>query len=121
MRIFGLSIPELIIIIAIICVLFGPMLFKKINKQVKDTSKAAKKGIENGAKAAGADVDLNNIDKDSILDKVAGFQDHVDKMFNDDDEDTKEPAQENASSQETAGNNSEAADTKKASKEEISA
>ena len=57
MRIFGLGLPELLIILAIVCILFGPVLFKKINKQVKATGKAAKKGIENGAKAAGSDVD----------------------------------------------------------------
>ena len=53
MRIFGLGLPELLIILAIVCILFGPVLFKKTNKQVKATGKAAKKGIENGAKAAG--------------------------------------------------------------------
>lgn len=48
------------------------------------------KGIENGAKAAGSDVDLNHIDKDTVLDKVESFQNRVDKMFEDDDE--SEPA-----------------------------
>lgn len=90
MRIFGLSLPELLIILAIVCILFGPVLFKKINKQVKATGKAAKKGIENGAKAAGSDVDLDHIDKSVVLDKVESFQDRVDKMFEEDEED--EPA-----------------------------
>ena len=90
MRIFGLGLPELLIILAIVCILFGPVLFKKLNKQVKATGKAAKKGIENGAKAAGSDVDLDHIDKNAVLDKVESFQDRVDKMFADDDED--EPA-----------------------------
>ena len=90
MRIFGLGLPELLIILAIVCILFGPVLFKKINKQVKATGKAAKKGIENGAKAAGSDVDLDHIDKSVVLDKVESFQDRVDKMFEDDEED--EPA-----------------------------
>lgn len=90
MRIFGLGLPELLIILAIVCILFGPVLFKKLNKQVKATGKAAKKGIENGAKAAGSDVDLDHIDKNAVLDKVESFQDRVDKMFEDDDED--EPA-----------------------------
>lgn len=90
MRIFGLGLPELLIILAIICILFGPALFKKLNKQVKETGKAAKKGIENGAKAAGADVDLDHVDKNAVLDKVENFQDRVDKMFEDDEED--EPA-----------------------------
>lgn len=86
MRIFGLGLPELLIILAIVCILFGPVLFKKLNKQVKETGKAAKKGIENGAKAAGSDVDLDHIDKDTVLDKVESFQNRVDKMFEDDDE-----------------------------------
>lgn len=90
MRIFGLGLPELLIILAIVCILFGPVLFKKINKQVKATGKAAKKGIENGAKAAGRDVDLDHIDKSVVLDKVESFQDRVDKMFEEDEED--EPA-----------------------------
>ncbi len=90
MRIFGLGLPELLIILAIVCILFGPILFKKINKQVKATGKAAKKGIENGAKAAGSDVDLDHIDKSVVLDKVESFQDRVDKMFEEDEED--EPA-----------------------------
>lgn len=90
MRIFGLGLPELLIILAIVCILFGPVLFKKINKQVKATGKATKKGIENGAKAAGSDVDLDHIDKSVVLDKVESFQDRVDKMFEEDEED--EPA-----------------------------
>lgn len=90
MGIFGLGLPELLIILAIVCILFGPVLFKKINKQVKATGKAAKKGIENGAKAAGSDVDLDHIDKSVVLDKVESFQDRVDKMFEEDEED--EPA-----------------------------
>lgn len=90
MRIFGLGLPELLIILEIVCILFGPVLFKKINKQVKATGKAAKKGIENGAKAAGSDVDLDHIDKSVVLDKVESFQDRVDKMFEEDEED--EPA-----------------------------
>ena len=90
LRIFGLGLPELLIILAIVCILFGPVLFKKINKQVKATGKAAKKGIENGAKAAGSDVDLDHIDKSVVLDKVESFQDRVDKMFEEDKED--EPA-----------------------------
>lgn len=91
MKLFGIiGIPELIIIVVIICVLFGPALFKKINKQVKATGKAARKGIENGTKAAGADVDLDNIDKDAVLDKIEGLQNHVDKMFNSDEDDADE-------------------------------
>lgn len=90
MGIFSLGLPELLIILAIVCILFGPVLFKKINKQVKATGKAAKKGIENGAKAAGSDVDLDHIDKSVVLDKVESFQDRVDKMFEEDKED--EPA-----------------------------
>ena len=91
MRIFGMGVPELLIILAIICVLFGPVLFKKLGKQVKATGKAAKKGIENGAHAAGKDIDFDSINKDTVLDKVEGFQDRVDKMFEDDDDDEAEP------------------------------
>ena len=87
MRIFVPGLPELLIILAIVCILFGPVLFKKINKQVKATGK---EGIENGAKAAGSDVDLDHIDKSVVLDKVESFQDRVDKMFEEDKED--EPA-----------------------------
>lgn len=90
MRIFGMGIPELLIIVLIICVLFGPMLFKKINGQVKKTGTAAKKAVENGAKAAGTDADLGSIDKSVILDKVESFQDRVDKMFADAEEDESE-------------------------------
>ena len=83
MRIFGLGLPEIIIIVLIICVLFGPVLFKKLNKQAKATAKAAKKGIEGEAQAAGTDVNLDDIDKDTVFEKVESFQDHVDKMFDD--------------------------------------
>lgn len=44
MRIFGLGLPELLIILAIVCILFGPVLFKKLNKQVKETGKARQEG-----------------------------------------------------------------------------
>ena len=97
MRIFGMGIPELLIILVIVCVLFGPVLFKKLNKQVKATGKAAKKSIEHGAKAAGKDVDLDHVDKSKVLDKVESFQDRVDKMFEDNDDETvkkTEPAKD---------------------------
>ncbi len=93
MRIFGLGPLELIIIIAIVCVLFGPIIFKKLNKQVKATGKAAKKGIESGAKAAGTDIKVDEINKDSVLDKVESIQNRVDKMFDDAEKDTEEAAE----------------------------
>ena len=92
MRLFGLGPLELIIIIAIVCVLFGPIIFKKLNKQVKATGKAAKKGIESGAKAAGTDIKVDEINKDSVLDKVESIQNRVDKMFDDAEKDTEEAA-----------------------------
>ena len=98
MRIFGLGLPELLIILAIVCILFGPALFKKLNEQVKETGEAAKKGIENGAKAAGTNVDLDHIDKNAVLDKVESFQDRVDKMFEDDEE--KQPAKDDQAAKE---------------------
>lgn len=92
MRLFGLGPLELIIIIAIVCVLFGPIIFKKLNKQVKATGKAAKKGIESGAKAAGTNIKVDEINKDSVLDKVESIQNRVDKMFDDAEKDTEEAA-----------------------------
>lgn len=87
MKLFGIfGVWEIIIIVAIICLLFGPSLFKKINTQVKKTGKAAKSAVENGAKAAGTDVDLGTINKDTLLDKVEGLQNRVDKMFSDADD-----------------------------------
>lgn len=86
MRIFGMGTFELLIILAIVVILFGPALFVKINKRVKKTGKAAKTAVENGSKAAGTEVDLANIDKSKILDKVESFQDRVDKMFSEDEE-----------------------------------
>ncbi len=97
-----MGLPELIIILLIVCVLFGPVLFKKLNKQAKATAKAAKKGIEGGAKAAGKDVNLDDVDKDTVLDKVEGFQDRVDKMFADAEEEeaAEAAAKADASSEE---------------------
>ena len=90
MRVFGLGPLELVIIIAIICVLFGPVIFKKLNKQVKATGKAAKKGIDDGAKAAGTDIKVDEINKDTVLDKVENIQNRVDKMFDDAEKDAEQ-------------------------------
>lgn len=81
MRIFGLGVPELIIILVVILVIFGPGLFKKIGKRGKETFDAAKKGIESGAKENGKDLDLDNMSKDDVLDGVTKMQDKVDDMF----------------------------------------
>ena len=85
MRIFGPPLPELIIILVVILLIFGPGLFKKLNKQLKKTGEAAKKGIEavsaeaaEAWKAAGKKVDLDNVSKDDILDKVENLQDKMD-------------------------------------------
>ena len=117
-RIFGLGLPELLIILAIVCILFGPVLFKKLNKQVKETGKAAKKGIENGAKAAGSDVDLDHIDKDTVLDKVESFQNRVDKMFEDDEEDEPTKTADKASDSTQAAEKDEKPEPTKTSKDD---
>lgn len=90
MKLFGIiGVPELIIILIIVCLLFGPSLFKKINSQVRKTGKAAKAAVENGAKAAGTEVDLNAVNKDVIMNKVENLQDRVDKMFESAEEDSE--------------------------------
>lgn len=81
MRIFGLGIPELIIILVVILLIFGPGLFKKLNKQLKKTGQAAKRGLEAGTEAAGKKVDLDNVSKDDILDKVENLQDKMDEKL----------------------------------------
>lgn len=92
MKLFGvIGVWELVIILVIVCLIFGPALFKKLGKQMKKTGNAAKSAVENGAHAAGKDVDFDSMDKSKILDKVESFQDRVDKMFDDDDADSEEP------------------------------
>lgn len=81
MQIFGIGLPELIIILVVILLIFGPGLFKKLGKRGKETFDAAKKGIEEGAKENGKDVDLDNMTKDDVLDGVDKMQNKVDEMF----------------------------------------
>ena len=83
MRIFGLGMPELIVILLIICVLCGPALFKSLGKRAKAGGQAASKGIEDGAKGAGVDVDKikeENKGK-SVAERIESFQDKVDEKL----------------------------------------
>lgn len=116
MRIFGMGTFELLIILAIVVILFGPALFVKINKRVKKTGKAAKTAVENGSKAAGTEVDLDSIDKSKILDKVESFQDRVDKMFADAEEDDEESSDASASDDSDPDASQQDASSEKASK-----
>lgn len=100
MRIFGLGLPELVVILIIICVLCGPALFKKLGGRAKKVGKAAVKGIETGATNAGVDVDKikeENKGK-TVAERIETFQDKVDEKleskkdidFGDGDEGAKE-------------------------------
>jgi sec-independent protein translocase protein TatA len=103
LTIFGIGIPELIIIIVVILLIFGPGLFKKLGKRGKETFDAAKKGIEEGAKENGKDVDLDNMTKDDVLDGVDKMQNKVDEMFTKAEEDeAKEKAAKAAKEEGTA-------------------
>lgn len=81
MRIFGLGMPELVVILLIVCVICGPALFKKLGKRAKTVGKAAGKGLEDGAKNAGVDVDkLKEENKGkSVAERIESFQDKVDE------------------------------------------
>lgn len=83
MKIFGLGMPELIIILVIIVVLCGPALFKKLGNRGKKMVNAAKTGIEDGAKTAGVDVDKIKAEaKDkTAAERLEDFQDKVDKKL----------------------------------------
>ncbi len=83
MRIFGLGLPELVVILVIICVLCGPALFKKLGGRAKKVGKAAVKGIETGATNAGVDVDKikeENKGK-TVAERIETFQDKVDEKL----------------------------------------
>ena len=83
MKFFGLGMPELIIILVIICVLCGPALFKKLGGRAKKVGKAAVKGIETGATNAGVDVEKikeENKDK-TVAERIESFQDKVDEKL----------------------------------------
>lgn len=81
MRIGPLGLPEIIIIVVIIAVLFGPSLFTKLGKRIKQTGDAAKKGIEAGAAEAGKDVDLDSAKKGSVMETIDSFQDKLDEKL----------------------------------------
>ncbi len=81
MRIGPFGIVELLIIVVIIALIFGPALFKKFGKRVKQTAESAKEGIEAGARENGKDLKLEEVDKDSIMDKVTAFQDKLDEKL----------------------------------------
>ena len=81
MRIFGLGMPELVVILLIVCVICGPALFKKLGKRAKSVGKAAGTGLEDGAKTAGVDVEKikeENKGK-TVAERVEAFQDKVDE------------------------------------------
>ena len=94
MHIGPLGLPEIIIIVIVIALIFGPNLFKKVGKRLKKTGEAAKKGIEAGAKENGHDIKLDEISKDDVMGKINEFQDKVDEKLNEaekaqDEEDAK--------------------------------
>lgn len=74
---------EIVIVIVIIAVLFGPGIFKKFGKRIKQTGKAAQKGLESGAKNAGVDVEkIKSEAKDkTVQERVEGLQDKVDEWL----------------------------------------
>ncbi len=77
MKIFGLGIPELVIILVIIVVLLGPTLFTRLRKRTDSAVKGAKEGIEAGKEAADVKPDPEMEGK-STMEKVEHFQDKVD-------------------------------------------
>lgn len=81
MRIGPFGIVEILIIVLIIAVIFGPSLFKKFGKRVKKTAESAKEGIEAGARENGSDLKLDEVNKDTIMDKVTEFQDRLDEKL----------------------------------------
>lgn len=81
MRFGPLGPLELLIIIVIIAIIFGPALFTKIGKRVKQTAESAKEGLEAGAKENGKDLKLDEVKKESIIDKVTEFQDKLDEKL----------------------------------------
>ena len=55
MKIFGLGMPELLIILAIVCLLFGPKYLPKLGKALGKTVSALREGLNNGKTEAQAD------------------------------------------------------------------
>lgn len=101
MHIGPVGVTEIIIILIIVAVIFGPSLFTKLGKRLKKTGDAAKKGIEVGAHEAGKDVNLDNVKKKDVMDSVESFQDKMDEKLTKaeeelDDEERQEKAKERA-------------------------
>ena len=97
---------EIIIIVIIAAIILGPGLFVKLGKRGKQTADSLKKGIESGAKAAGADIDLSNTSKDDVLKGIGKLQDRVDEMLND----VSSSASEDAPAAEAAAESTPAAE-----------
>ncbi len=100
MRIFGMGVMEIAIILVIVCLIFGPVLFKKIGKRGKDTFDSAKKGLENGAKQNDKDLDFDSFSKDDLMDGITKLQDRVDDMFKEEAE-AKPKSSENTAEKES--------------------
>ena len=81
MHIGPLGLPEIIIIVVIIAVIFGPNLFVKLGKRAKKTLEGAKMGIEEGAKENGKDLKLDEVKPGNVMDKVSELQDKLDEKL----------------------------------------
>lgn len=96
MHIGPLGITEIIIIVIVIAVICGPGIFKKFGKRLKKTGQAAKAGLEAGASENGHDIDLDNVNKESVMDKIDEFQDKLDKKLSEAEEEEAAKEKEEA-------------------------